>query len=139
MKKIIFIVDVLIVIFIITAYSLYIYSYFCGDIFPEKIIEAIEVRDTEYLEMQFSRDAMICIVRDENENRYRAAYIIGQLEEQLPMNIVSVQYLHSESVYEVVYCEYESEEEKCVYVTYAVNRVNPFQTKITGMSIEFVE
>ena len=39
-----------------------------------------------------------------------------------------------------MYCEGESEAEKIVYVTYyATNRWNLFQTKITGMSVEFIE
>ena len=139
MKKITVIVDVLIVILIIMAYILGIFPYFYQETLPEKMQNALEAGDIEYLERQFSDDAMICIVGEGNENRYRSEYVIGCLEEQFPVYIVNVRYLPSERVYEVVYCEDETKEEKQVYVTYAINRVNIFQTKITGMRVEFIE
>lgn len=53
--------------------------------------------------------------------------------------MVFISYLPTESKYQVIYYENEHREEKTVYVTYAVNRINPFQTKITGMRVELIE
>ncbi|MBO5325851.1 MAG: hypothetical protein J6A80_06440 [Lachnospiraceae bacterium] len=137
MKKIIVVIDIFIFVFIVMIYLHCIYPGFYNEIYTEKVIEAFKIGDIEYLEKQFSHDAIICIIRGENEIRYRAEYIIGELGEQLPIHIVSIQYLPYENVYEVVYLE--DERKRVVYVTYAVNQINPFQSKITGMSVEFIE
>ena len=139
MNKITVITDVLIIILIIMAYILGIFPYFYQESPPEKFKEALEVGDVEYLERQFSDDAIICIVSEEEENRYRSGYVIGRLEESLPVYVVDISYLPTESKYQVIYYENEHQEEKTVYVTYSVNRINLFQTKITGMRVEFIE
>lgn len=139
LKKVTYIIDSLIIVLVIAVYLICISPYFYKDNFPQKLIDAIEEGDMEYLENQFSDDAKICIIYGEYENRYRAGYVIGLLEERLPVHIVNIKYLNMEEVYEVVYYDDESEVERIVYVTYATNRWNLFQTKITGMSVEFID
>ena len=135
MKKFCIFIDFVIVMLVIYLYAISLYpSVYCERL-PLKLEKAVENGNLNYIERQFVEDASVLIHMDGQQYTYRPAYVLDKLEENLPIDCISIKYVPSENAYKIVYSEPESEEQKVMFITMAVNYVNFFQVKITGMSM----
>lgn len=137
MKKLIVVIDIIIILLIIYQYAINGYPDIYREKIPANLEEAVVNNDMEYIRRQFADEAKVRVIIGDNEEVYRAGYVLNKLEENLPVEVVSVVYSDEEGGYEVIYCEPDSMEHKTCYIYFGVGQVNFFQVKITSMQVWF--
>lgn len=83
MKKLIVVIDIIIILLIIYQYAINGYPDIYREKIPVNLEEAVVNNDMEYIRRQFADEAKVRVVIDGNEEVYRAGYVLNKLEENL--------------------------------------------------------